>query len=60
MLLKSANNIDLPDLLMVNERLFMYMRNNNESSTEPCGTPCFTYSHLENNLLRLLSFIDIL
>ena len=44
MLISSANNIELANLLMVNERSFMYMRNINEPNTEPWGTPCFTCS----------------
>jgi hypothetical protein len=36
------------------------VRNSNGHSTEPCGTPCFTCSHVEDDLLNLLLFIYVL
>jgi hypothetical protein len=46
-LVSSANKIglDLSDTLL--ERSLIYIRNNNGPSTEPCGTPCCTFFHLE-------------
>ena len=60
MLVSSANSMGLANLLMVNERSVMCIRNSTGPNTEPCGTLCFTCSHLEYTLLNLLSFIGIL
>jgi len=60
MLILSANNIGFAILLMVNEKSFMWMRNSNGPDTEPCGTPRFTCSHLEDTLLSLISFTETL
>jgi len=39
-LVSSANRIgmDLSDILL--DKSFIYIRNSNGPSTEPCGTPC--------------------
>jgi len=53
-LVSSANKIglDLSDTLL--ERSLTYIKNNNGPRTEPCGTPCYTYSHLEKYPFELL------
>ena len=40
MVVSSANSIGLANLLTLRERSFMYIRNSNGPSIEPCGTPC--------------------
>ena len=60
MLVSSANGIGLGNLPILKERSFIYIRNSNGPNTELCGTPCFTCTHIEDNLLGLLPFIDIL
>ena len=57
MLVSSATNIELAILFKVNGKLLMYIRKSNGRITEPCRTPCFTCSHVDVNLLCLLSFI---
>jgi len=46
-LVSSANKIelDLSDTLL--ERSLTYIKNNNGPRTEPCGTPCCTFSYLQ-------------
>ena len=60
MLISSGNSIGLANLLLFKERSLIYIRNSNGPNIKPYGTPCFTCTHLEDNLLGLLSFIDIL
>jgi hypothetical protein len=59
-LVSSANNMVLANLLMVHERSFMYIRNSNGPKIKLCGTPCFTSSYSDDNLLLILSFITVL
>ena len=50
-LVSSANNIELAIFFQVNGKSLMYIRKSNGPITEPCGTPCFTCSHVDVNLL---------
>jgi len=58
MLVSSANSIGLANLLVFNERSFMYtcVRNSTEPYIETCGTPCFTCSYLEDIFTKLTIF----
>ena len=47
MLVSSASKIGLDISNIIFGRTLMYKRKNNGSSTEPCGTPYSTGSHLE-------------
>ena len=54
MLVLSANKIgwDISDTNV--GRSTIYSKKNNSPSTEPCGTPCLTGSHLEKYFTVLL------
>jgi len=60
MVVSSANSIGLANLLTLRERSFMYIRNSNGPSFEPCGTTCFTCIQLEDMLCGLLLYTDTL
>ena len=40
--------------------IYIYIRKNNGPNTELCGTPCFTRTHLKDNLIGLPPFIYII
>ena len=60
MVVSSANSIGLANLFMLKERSFIYIRNSKGPYIEPCGTSCFTCTHLEDSLLDLLLITDTL
>ena len=43
--MSSAYNIGNDISLTVPGRSLIYIKNSNGPSTDPCGTPCFTFSH---------------
>jgi len=60
MAVSSAHSIGLANLFMLKERSFICIRNSKGPNIEPCGTPCFTCTHLEESLLGFLLFTDTL
>ena len=62
MVVSSANRIGLANLFMLKESsfIYIYIRNSKGPNIKPYGTPCFTCTYLEDSLLGLLLFKDIL
>jgi len=53
-LVSSANSTELANLFIADGKSLIYIRKSKGPSTEPCETPWFTHSHVEDNLLILV------